>query len=343
MAIRLGINGFGRIGRMVMRVAATSGSGIRVVAINDLAPPETLAHLLRYDSVHGRYPGTVEQINGHLRVDGRDIEVMCERNPENLAWDRRSVDVVLECTGRFTKNGDARAHLAAGGRRVIVSAPAEGVDATVVLGVNDAILRPDHEVISAASCTTNCLAPMAKVLNDAFGIRKGLMTTIHAFTNDQNTLDAPHSDLRRARAAGSSMIPTSTGAARAVGLVLPELDGKLNGMAVRVPVPNGSLVDFTAHLERPATVEKVNGAFRQAAAGPMRGVLDTTSDPIVGADIIGNPHSSIIDLVSTQMIGDDLVKVLAWYDNEWGYANRCVDLVRAVACLRSRRTAKVAA
>lgn len=339
MAIRLGINGFGRIGRAVLRVAASSGSGVRVVGINDLADAGTLAHLLRYDSIHGRYPGKVEETNRGLCVDGRDIELTRERDPSKLPWARLGVDVVLEATGIFSKNGGARAHLAAGAPRVIVSAPAEGVDATVVMGVNDHILRPDHQVISAASCTTNCLAPLAKVLNDTFGLRKGLMTTVHAYTNDQSVLDSAHRDLRRARAASVSMIPTTTGAAKAVGLVLPELDGRLHGMAIRVPVPNGSLLDLVAQLERPATRDEVNAALTQAAAGRMRGILDTTSDPIVGCDIIGHPASAIIDLSCTATVGEDMVKIIAWYDNEFGYANRCVDLVRTVACLRRARAA----
>ncbi len=339
MAIRLGINGFGRIGRTALRVAATSGSGVRVVAINDLTNTRTLAHLLKYDSVHGPYPGTVVETSTGLRVDGRDIEVTAEPDPAKLPWGRLSADIVLECTGRFTKKGAARGHLEAGARRVVVSAPADGVDATIVMGVNDHILRPDHEVVSAASCTTNCLAPVAKVLNDAFGLRKGLMTTIHAYTNDQAVLDSPHRDLRRARAASVSMIPTTTGAARAVGLVMPELDGRLNGMAVRVPVPDGSLVDLVAHLERPTTVEEVNAALVSAAANRMRGILDTTTDPIVGCDIIGHPASSIADLSCTAAVGEDMVKVVSWYDNECGYANRCIDLIRAMACLRARAAA----
>ncbi len=339
MAIRLGINGFGRIGRQALRVAATSGSGIRVVAINDLADTRTLAHLLRYDSVHGRYPGTVEEIPNGLRIDGRDIEVTAEPNPTKLPWARLNVDMVLECTGRFTKKGAARAHLAAGAPRVLVSAPADGVDATIVMGVNDHVLSHEHEVVSAASCTTNCLAPLAKVLNDAFGLRSGLMTTIHAYTNDQAVLDAPHRDLRRARAASVSMIPTTTGAAKAVGLVLPELDGKLNGMAVRVPVPDGSLVDLVAHLDRPASRAEINAALISAANGRMQGILATTDDPIVGCDIIGHTASSIIDLTCTTTVGEDMVKIVSWYDNEVGYANRCVDLIRTMACLRSSRAA----
>jgi len=333
MSTRVAINGFGRIGRLVLRAALEEGrDDLEFVAVNDLTDSKTLAHLLKYDSVHGIYPGTVEATDSGLRVDGKDIRVLSERDPGALPWNEMEVDIVVESTGFFTKRDQAGKHLDAGARKVIISAPAKEEDITIVLGVNeDRYDAASHHIISNASCTTNCLAPVAKVVMDRFGIVRGLMTTTHAYTNDQSTLDAPHKDLRRARAAAVSIIPTTTGAARATSLVLPELKGKLDGMAIRVPTPDVSLVDLTVEVEKPATVESVNQAFREAAGGAMEGILGVSDEPLVSVDYVGNPHSSVVDLLSTAVIEERLVKVLSWYDNEWGYASRVVDLTSYVA------------
>ncbi len=331
MAIQVGINGFGRIGRNFFR-AVRGRTEVEVVAVNDITDPVTLAHLLKYDSVHGKLGAPVKAVDGGIEVAGKLVRVFCERDPAKLPWKSLGVDVVIESTGIFTKRADAAKHLDAGARKVIISAPAKDADVTVVIGVNSDAYDPDkHHVISCASCTTNCLAPVAKVLSDEFGIVKGLMTTIHAYTNDQQILDLPHKDLRRARAAAVSMIPTTTGAAQAVALALPELKGKLTGMAIRVPVPDGSVVDFTAVTKRHVTVEEVNAAMKRAAEGKLRGILEYTEEPLVSVDIIGNPHSSIFDALSTTVIEGDLVKVMSWYDNEWGYSSRLADMVAQVA------------
>jgi glyceraldehyde 3-phosphate dehydrogenase len=330
MPIRIAINGFGRIGRNAFR-AAFRRRGLFVAAVNDLTDPKTLAHLLQYDSVMGRFEKKVEAREDAIAVEGEEIRVYRAEDPAELPWAALGIDVVLECTGRFTNREQAARHLDAGGRRVIVSAPAAGADITVVLGVNHRLFDPSrHLVVSNASCTTNCLAPIVKVLHERFGVAKGLMTTVHSYTNDQRLLDLPHSDLRRARAAAVSMIPTSTGAARAVGLVLPELAGRLDGISVRVPTPDVSLADFTACLERPATPEAVNAALREAAEGPLEGILGYTEEPLVSADYVRCPLSAVVDGPQTCMVGDNLVKVLAWYDNEWGYSNRLVELAELV-------------
>ncbi|HZV73834.1 MAG TPA: type I glyceraldehyde-3-phosphate dehydrogenase [Conexibacter sp.] len=333
MPLRVGINGFGRIGRNVFRAAHEQGADIEWVAVNDLTDAKTLAHLLKYDSILGPYPGTVEQTDGGLLVDGKELKVLAERDPAALPWGELGVDVVIESTGFFTKRDDAAKHLAGGAKKVIISAPATGPDATVVLGVNfdDAYDKAAHDVISNASCTTNCLAPVAKVLNDTVGIEHGLMTTIHAYTADQRLQDMPHSDLRRARAAALNLIPASTGAAKAIGLVIPELNGKLNGFAVRAPVPTGSVVDLTIVAKRATTVEEVDGALKAASeSGPLKGFLAYTEDPIVSTDIVKSPYSSIVDGQLTSVMEGTMVKVVAWYDNEWGYSNRVVDLVQRV-------------
>jgi glyceraldehyde 3-phosphate dehydrogenase len=332
MSIRVAINGFGRIGRNVLRAAKGSGSSeLDFVAVNDLTDAGTLAHLLRYDSVHGKYPGDVKVTDQGLEVDGDEIRVFSERDPAALPWADLGVDVVLESTGIFRSRDQAALHLDAGARKVVISAPGKNEDVTVVLGVNHGDYDPErHHVISNASCTTNCLAPVVKVLVDRFGFRHGLMTTIHAYTNDQNILDLPHKDLRRARAAAMSMIPTTTGAAKATSLVVPEVEGKLDGMAIRVPTPDVSIVDLVAHLERSTTAEEVNEAFREASEGSMSGVLGYSEEPLVSVDYTGNPHSSVVDAPSTSVIDGQLVKVLAWYDNEWGYSCRCVDLMKYV-------------
>ena len=322
---RIAINGFGRIGRLAFR-QLVSRPAFQVVAINDLTDVETLAHLLKYDSIHGLFPGEVAVSNGNLVVNGQEIQITAERNPADLPWGASQVDLVVESTGVFADAEKASAHLTAGAGKVIISAPAKGDLKTVVLGVNDDILTADDRIVSNASCTTNCLAPMAKVLNDTFGLETGYITTIHAYTADQRLQDAPHKDLRRARAAALSMIPTSTGAAKAVGLVLPELAGKLDGMAVRVPTPTGSVTDLTATLKTEATAEQVNAALKAASEGPMEGILQYCEDPIVSVDIVGNTHSCIIDAALTKCTGN-LVKVFGWYDNEAGYATRVVDLV----------------
>ena len=337
MPVRVGINGFGRIGRNVFRAAKARGAAldadIEWVAVNDLTDEGTLAHLLRYDSILGPYPGTVRELPGALEVDGRELKVLAERDPAALPWDQLGVDVVIESTGLFTDRDSAAKHLAQGASKVIVSAPAKDPDVTVVLGVNfdSAYDREQHQVISNASCTTNCLAPVAKVVNDTVGIKHGLMTTIHAYTADQRLQDLPHRDLRRARAAAINLIPASTGAAKAIGLVIPSLQGKLQGFAVRAPVPTGSVVDLTVECERPTTVEEVNGALKAASeAGPLAGLMQYTDQEIVSTDVVHSPFSSIVDSLLTVVLDDTMVKVVAWYDNEWGYANRLVDLVLKV-------------
>ena len=326
---RIAINGFGRIGRLAFR-QFMSRPQFEVVSINDLTDVDTLAHLLKYDSIHGAYPGEVSVVNGNLMVQGKEIQITAERNPSDLPWGKQSIDIVVESTGVFADAEKASAHLTAGAGKVIISAPAKGDLKTVVLGVNDNILSADDRIVSNASCTTNCLAPMAKVLNDTFGMETGFITTIHAYTADQRLQDAPHRDLRRARAAALSMIPTSTGAAKAVGLVLPELAGKLDGMAVRVPTPTGSVTDLTATLSRETTTEEVNAALKAAAEGPMKGFLQYCEDPIVSVDIVGNPHSCILDAALTKCSGN-LVKLFGWYDNEAGYATRVVDLAERLS------------
>ena len=337
MPVRVGINGFGRIGRNVFRAAKARGEAlsgeIEWVAVNDLTDSRTLAHLLKYDSILGPYPGTVEAGEGVIEVDGQQLKVLAEREPSALPWEELGVDVVIESTGLFTSREDAAAHLARGARKVIISAPASDPDVTVVLGVNfdEAYDREAHDVISNASCTTNCLAPVAKVLNDAIGIRHGLMTTIHAYTADQRLQDLPHTDLRRARAAAINLIPASTGAAKAIGLVIPELQGKLHGFAVRAPVPTGSVVDLTVECGRKTSVEEANGALRAASqSGPLEGILQYTEDPIVSTDIVKSQFSAIVDSQLTSVVDDTMLKVIAWYDNEWGYSNRLVDLVQRV-------------
>jgi glyceraldehyde 3-phosphate dehydrogenase len=333
MAVKVGINGFGRIGRNVFRAAHAAGADLEFVAVNDLTDPATLAHLLKYDSILGRFPGEVEAGEGSLVVDGNEIRVLSERDPAALPWADLGVEVVIESTGFFTARDDAAKHLAAGARKVIISAPAKDPDVTVALGVNfDTAYDPEsHHIISNASCTTNCLAPLAKVLNDSFGIEQGLMTTIHAYTADQRLQDMPHKDLRRARAAALNLIPTTTGAAKAVGLVLPELNGKLNGLAIRAPVATGSVVDLVFTTLEPVDAEQVNAAVKAAAEGPMKGILSYTEDEIVSTDIIGDTHSSIFDAGQTMTIGDGrMVKAVSWYDNEWGYSNRCVELAGKV-------------
>jgi len=323
--IRVAINGFGRIGRLSFRTLLNK-ENVEVVAINDLTDNETLAHLLKYDSVHGRFSGTVEADKESLTVNGQRINAYAERDPKNLPWKELKIDVVLESTGRFVDEAGAGMHLQAGAKKVVISAPAKGNIPTVVLGVNDDTLTGEETIVSNASCTTNCLAPMAKVLDDVFGIESGYMTTIHAYTADQNLQDAPHSDMRRARAAALSIVPTSTGAAKAVGLVLPQLKGKLDGNAMRVPTPDGSLTDLTVVLKRAATVEEINNAIKQAAETSLKGYLEYTTDPLVSVDIIGNPHSCIFDSQLTAANGT-LAKVVGWYDNEYGYSSRVADLI----------------
>ncbi|MER1997115.1 MAG: type I glyceraldehyde-3-phosphate dehydrogenase [Arthrobacter sp.] len=332
MSIRVGINGFGRIGRNFLRAALHSENGFQVVAVNDLADPEQLAHLLKYDSVAGRLAEAVSVVDGDLKVGNQTIKVLAERDPGSLPWGDLGVDIVIESTGLFTKAADAEKHIAAGARKVLISAPAKDEDFTVVMGVNDGDYDPEkHNIISNASCTTNCLAPMADVLNREFGIEQGLMTTIHAYTADQNLQDSPHRDLRRARAAALNVIPTSTGAAKAIGVVLPELKGKLDGYAMRVPVPTGSATDLTVTVSRETTAEEVNEAFRTAAACERwSGILTYTEDPIVSSDIVGDPASCIFDSGLTKVQGNQ-VKIVGWYDNEWGYSSRLVDLTALVA------------
>jgi glyceraldehyde 3-phosphate dehydrogenase len=330
MAMRVGINGFGRIGRNIMR-AALGDKNIDFVAVNDITDARTLAHLLKYDSVLGNLDRAIEAKEGAISVDGDEFKVLSVKDPGQLPWKDLGVDVVFESTGKFTKRDDAAKHLAAGATKVIITAPASGPDVTIVLGVNDSAYdKTKHHVISNASCTTNCLAPVAKVLHESFTIKKAWMTTVHAYTNDQNLLDLPHKDMRRARAAAMSIIPTTTGAAKAVGEVLPELKGKLDGIAMRVPTPNVSVVDLVALVEKKTTGEQVNAALKAAADGPLKGILQFETEPLVSIDFRRNPHSSIVDADYTKVIDGDLVKVLAWYDNEWGYSSRCVDLLKKV-------------
>jgi glyceraldehyde 3-phosphate dehydrogenase len=328
MAIKVGINGFGRIGRLVYR-HLHGNPRVEVVAVNDVTDPKTLAHLLKRDSVHGPFPATVGSDESNLVVDGKRVKVLSVKDPAQLPWKELGVEVVVESTGIFTKRADAEKHLAAGARKVLITAPAKGEDLTIVVGVNDQNYdKNKHHVVSAASCTTNCLAPVVKVLNDAFGVERGLMTTVHAFTNDQRILDLPHKDLRRARAAAVNIIPTTTGAAVAVTKVLPELEGRLDGMAMRVPVSDGSVVDLVATLERDVTKEEVNAAVKNAAdAPPLRGILEYSEEPLVSSDVLGNPHSSVFDAQSTTVLGKRMVKVVSWYDNEFAYAKRTAELV----------------
>ncbi len=333
MSVRVAINGFGRIGRLVFK-AMYSDPDVEVVAINDLTDARTLAHLLKYDSVHGRFPAAVSAEGDHLVVADHKIRIYAEKDPTRLPWKELGVDIVLESTGVFRTREKMSWHIQAGARKVLLSAPAKDeMDNTVVMGVNDHTLKADHVLVSNASCTTNCLAPVAKVLHETFQIKRGWMTTIHAYTNDQRLLDLPHADLRRARAAAVNMVPTTTGAAKAVGLVIPELKGKLDGIAVRVPVSDGSLVDLVAEVSRPATAEEVNAAMKKAAEGALKGILEYCEDPVVSSDIVGNPASSVFDALSTKVMDGNLVKVLSWYDNEWGYSNRCVDLLKKMASL----------
>ena len=328
MAVKVGINGFGRIGRNILRAARQQGADIEIVAVNDITTPATLAHLLKYDTILGPFPGTVSVDGDVLTVDGRKIKVLAERDPGKLPWGDLGADIVVESTGLFTDAEKAKAHIAAGARKVVISAPAKNEDLTVVMGVNEKSYDPaKHNILSNASCTTNCLAPVAKVLNDSFGIETGLMTTVHAFTNDQVVLDGPHKDLRRGRAASQAIIPTTTGAAKAVALVLPELKGKFHGMALRVPVPDVSLVDRTVNLSKATTGEAINAAMRAAADGPLKGILGVSDEPLVSADYLHDSRSSIFDALSTMGVGDKFFKVLAWYDNEWAYSCRVVDLV----------------
>ena len=330
MATKVGINGFGRIGRQVLRIGLKN-KDLEFVGINDLTDAKTLAHLFKYDSVHGIYEGNVEAAEGAIIVDGRRIPISAEKDPKQIPWKNWGAEIVIESTGRFTDAEKAKAHMEAGAKKVIISAPAKGEDITIVMGVNDDKYDPsNHHILSNASCTTNCLAPVAKVLHDKFGIVNGLMTTVHAYTNDQNILDLPHKDLRRARAAAMSIIPTTTGAAKAISLVMPELKGKLNGMAMRVPTPDVSVVDLVCTVEKDITAEGLNDALKEAAMNGMKGVLQYNDEQLVSVDFTGNPHSSIIDADLTMVIGDKLVKVVAWYDNEWGYSNRVVDLAAMV-------------
>jgi glyceraldehyde 3-phosphate dehydrogenase len=328
MAIKAGINGFGRIGRLVFRKGLEDG--VEFVGINDLTDAKTLAHLLKYDSVHGKFNGTVESKEGAIVVNGKEIPISAEKDPAQLKWGELGAEYVIEATGVFRSQEQCEAHIQAGAKKVILTVPGKGVDATVVMGVNDETLTGDEKVISNASCTTNCLAPMVKVLNDEFGVEKGLMTTIHSYTNDQRMLDLPHKDLRRARAAAVSIIPTTTGAAKTAGLVIPELKGKLDGMALRVPTPDGSITDFVANVKKDVTAEDVNNAFKAAADGALKGVMEYSDEPLVSVDIVGNPHSVIVDSLSTMADGK-LVKVVGWYDNEWGYSCRVVDLLKKIA------------
>ncbi len=332
MGIKVGINGFGRIGRQVLRAAKERGAAIDFVAINDLTDTKTLAHLFKYDSVHRAYRGTVTHDADSITIDGDRIQVLKEKDPAALPWAKLGVDIVLESTGRFTNAPDAQKHRDAGAKKVIISAPAKGEDITVVLGVNsDKYDAAKHHILSNASCTTNCLAPMVKVIREAVGFKHGAMVTIHSYTNDQNVLDLPHKDLRRARAAAVSMIPTTTGAAKATSLVIPEVKGKIDGIAIRVPTPNVSLVELSAEVDAPTTIDAVNAAFKAAAAsGPLAGILAVSDEELVSVDYIGNPHSCVLDAPSTNVVDGTLVKVSGWYDNEWGYSSRCVDLLRYV-------------
>jgi len=328
MATKIGINGFGRIGRNVFKVLL-GAKDFEVVAINDLTDAKTLAHLLKYDSVFGVFKGDVQAKESSIVVDGKEIKILAEKEPSLLPWKDLGVDFVLESTGRFTSKDDCMKHIQGGAKKVLLTVPPKGdVDAIIVMGVNDETLKPTDQIISNASCTTNCLAPMAKVLQEKFGIKRGLMTTVHAYTNDQKVQDMPHKDLRRARAAANAIIPTTTGAARAVGKVLPALKGKLDGMAMRVPVIDASVVDLVAEMEKPVTVDAINAAIKEAANGKLKGILQYCEDEIVSCDVIGNAHSSVFDSKLTSVMGDNFVKVISWYDNEWGYSNRCVDLFK---------------
>jgi glyceraldehyde 3-phosphate dehydrogenase len=333
MTTRIGINGFGRIGRQVLKATLERHpDDLEVVAVNDLTDPETNAHLLKYDSTYGRFPGTVEALEDGLAIDGKQVKVVAERDPARIPWGDHGVDIVVESTGIFTDATKAAGHLEGGAKKVIISAPAKSEDLTVVLGVNDDTYDPgSHRIVSNASCTTNCIAPVAKVLHDRFNIRKGLMSTIHSYTNDQKILDQVHDDLRRSRAAAANIVPTSTGAARAVGLALPELSGRIHGLAYRVPTTTVSIVDFTAEIDGDVTAEEVNDAYREAAATSMQGILDVSDEPLVSSDFRGDPHSAILDSLSTIVIGGNMVKVLAWYDNEWGYSCRVSDLAQFMA------------
>jgi glyceraldehyde 3-phosphate dehydrogenase len=331
MSIKVGINGFGRIGRNVYRVIAER-EGIDVLAINDLTDARTLSTLLKYDSVHGRFKGDIEAKDDVLIVKGKEIRLTKEKDPAGLPWKELGVEVAIESTGIFTKKADCEKHLEAGAKKVILSAPAKDqLDATIVMGINENDLKPEHKIVSNASCTTNCLGPLAKVINDNFGIEKGLMTTIHAYTNDQKVADLMHSDLRRARAAAINIIPTTTGAAKAIGEVIPELKGKLDGMAMRVPVANGSVTDLVASVKKNVSIEEINNVIKAASENELKGILEYCEDPIVSSDIIDNAHSCIFDSLSTYVIGDNLIKVIGWYDNEWGYSNRMVDLIELIA------------
>ncbi|WP_303850060.1 type I glyceraldehyde-3-phosphate dehydrogenase [Seleniivibrio woodruffii] len=331
MGVKLGINGFGRIGRCTLRAIIQRGLDVEIVAINDLTDTKTLAHLLKYDSVHGPAKFDVEAAEDGIIINGKKVKICAEKDPALLPWKEMGVEVVLESTGRFTKGPLAQKHIDAGAKKVVISAPGEDVDLTLVIGVNDSQYdKTKHHIISNASCTTNCLAPVAKVLNDTFGLKKGIMTTVHAYTNDQNVLDLPHKDLRRARACAVSMIPTSTGAAKAVGLVLPELKGRLTGYSVRVPTPNVSMVDLTAELAAETTKEAVNEAMKKAAEGAMKGVLRYTDEPLVSIDLNGEPASSTFDSLLTMVLEGNMVKIVSWYDNEWGYSNRCAELITKV-------------
>ncbi len=333
MSTKIGINGFGRIGRLALRAINQYHNGVlEVAAVNDLTDPKTNAHLLKWDSVYGRYPGTVEVAGDTILVDGQEVKVLAEREPGKIPWHDYGVAIVMECTGRFTDATQAAAHLESGTKKVLISAPAKNEDVTIVLGVNEDTYDPaQHRIISNASCTTNCIAPAVKVLHDSFGVSYGLMTTIHAYTNDQVILDTAHRDLRRARAAALNIIPTTTGAARMVGQIIPELKGKVDGLALRVPVSTGSVVDFVATLNRAVTLDEVNNAFRAAAEGPLKGILEYCEEPLVGLDFRGNTASSIYDAPSTMVIGENMVKLLAWYDNEWGYSCRLADLAAYIA------------
>jgi len=334
--MRIAINGFGRIGRNVFRIAHTRRD-VDVVSINDITDPRTLAHLLKYDTIQGRFAGKVRAGRNWISVDGKRIEVTAERDPAKLPHGENKVDVVIESTGIFTRREDCAKHLAAGAKKVVLTVPPKDkIDAMIVLGVNEKALRPSHRIISNASCTTNCLAPLAKVLDSKFGIVRGLMTTVHAYTNDQRILDLPHSDLRRARAAAENIIPTSTGAARAVAQVLPRMKGRLDGCAMRVPVKDGSVVDLVVNLKKSVTVEEVNAAFKTASRKELRGILEYSEDPLVSSDVLGNPHSSVFDAGATMVLGKRMVKVVSWYDNEWGYSNRVVELARKANALKTK-------
>ncbi len=331
MAIKVGINGFGRIGRIVFRIMKERG-GFDVIAINDITDAKTLAHLLKYDSVAGKYPGEVKVKGDNIIVDGDEFKVFSIKDPAELPWKKLGVEYVLESTGVFRKKEQIAKHLEAGAKKVLLSVPAKDeIDATIVLGVNNNDYKPEHKIISNASCTTNCLAPLVKVLNDKFGVVRGLMTTVHSYTNDQRLLDLPHKDLRRARAAALNIIPTTTGAAIAIGKIIPDLKGKLNGLALRVPTPDGSLADLTAELKKKVTVEEVNDAFKESSEKELKGILEYCEEPVVSSDIVGNPASCVFDALSTMTIDGSLVKVIGWYDNEWGYSERCVDLFEMMA------------